>query len=168
MTEKEALKRVKEIKEFYAHLSSYIAVIGGLFILNYFTSPGHLWAVYPMAGWGIGLLGHAASVFPFFGYKGKDWEKKKVKQLMAADQEPLSMTRLENMLEERISSSKFSGDADPAMKNLIQRVQHLETIITSADWEHVPTMKERLGDTLNPPEPISNEEKVAKLAKKVR
>ncbi len=42
-------------KPFLKHLSSYVIVIGGLALLNWLTSPGAWWVVWPAVGWGIGL-----------------------------------------------------------------------------------------------------------------
>lgn len=73
-----AAKRVKELKEFYGNISSYCIVISFLAFLNLMTSPEHLWFLWPMLGWGIGVAFHAVSVFGI----GKSWEEKKIKELM--------------------------------------------------------------------------------------
>ncbi|WP_326981518.1 2TM domain-containing protein [Chryseobacterium sp. MYb264] len=75
---RKAAKRVKDIKGFYGNLTSYCLVIPFLVILNLLTSPGHLWFFWPMLGWGMGLAAHGISTFGI----GKDWEEKKIKQLM--------------------------------------------------------------------------------------
>lgn len=76
-----AKKRVKEIKEFYSNLASYCIVIPFLIFINLYTYPKFLWFFFPMLGWGIGLAFHAFSVF---GY-GKDWEERKIKEIMDKD-----------------------------------------------------------------------------------
>ncbi|ASW75320.1 histidine kinase [Chryseobacterium piperi] len=73
-----ATKRVKELKSFYGNLTSYCLVIPFLLALNLLTSPGHLWFYWPMLGWGVGLAAHAATVFGI----GRDWEERKIKELM--------------------------------------------------------------------------------------
>ncbi|WP_267403608.1 MULTISPECIES: 2TM domain-containing protein [unclassified Chryseobacterium] len=78
MAYEKAAKRVKEIKGFYGNLTSYCLVIPFLIVLNMITSPGHLWFFWPMLGWGIGLAAHGINTFGI----GKDWEEKKIKQLM--------------------------------------------------------------------------------------
>ncbi len=78
MAYEKAAKRVKEIKGFYGNLTSYCLVIPFLIVLNVITSPGHLWFFWPMLGWGIGLAAHGINTFGI----GKDWEEKKIKQLM--------------------------------------------------------------------------------------
>jgi sensor histidine kinase YesM len=75
--EKAAL-RVKELKGFYGNLTSYCLVIPFLIGVNLLTSPQYYWFWWPMLGWGIGLLSHALQVFGI----GKNWEEKKIKELM--------------------------------------------------------------------------------------
>ena len=76
-----AHKRVKELKSFYSNLISYIIVNTFLIVLNFITSPNHLWFYWFLLGWGIGIVAHAVSTFGI----GKDWEEKKIKQLMEED-----------------------------------------------------------------------------------
>ncbi|WP_421654797.1 2TM domain-containing protein [Leptothermofonsia sp. ETS-13] len=45
-------------KSFKAHLIPYLAVNTFLILINLTTSPGYLWAVYPILGWGLGLFFH--------------------------------------------------------------------------------------------------------------
>lgn len=80
----EAQKRVKQLKGFYIHATVYVLV--NLFIIadnvkkgmdlsdmnNYWT------AIF----WGVGLLGHGLSVFLPTFILGKNWEEKKIKELM--------------------------------------------------------------------------------------
>jgi hypothetical protein len=70
-----AEKRVKAIKGFYGHLWSFILVNGFLLALNLLTSPGFLWALFPILGWGLGLAFHSFDVFGYPGF-GKDWEQR--------------------------------------------------------------------------------------------
>lgn len=77
-----AKKRVEEIRSFYSHLFVYLAVNMGLFLLNIITSPRHLWFYWPLIGWGIGLSIHGLSVFGTQRLLGKDWEEKKIKEIM--------------------------------------------------------------------------------------
>ena len=77
-----ARKRVEELKSFYTHLFVYIAVNAGLFLLNIITSPRHLWFYWPLIGWGIGLAIHGLSVLGTQRLLGKDWEERKIKEIM--------------------------------------------------------------------------------------
>ena len=83
----QAKKRVEEIKGFYGNLISYIAVNTGLLIVNLLTSPNYLWFFWPLLGWGIGVFFHAMKVFNFIPFFGKDWEERKIKELMKKEKE---------------------------------------------------------------------------------
>ncbi|WP_305839842.1 2TM domain-containing protein [Photobacterium leiognathi] len=78
--EKQAIEYVKSIKEFYSHLVTYLLVITGLFVINYFTSPDFWWAVWPALGWGIGIVSHALSAFEILNIFGPEWERKQVEK----------------------------------------------------------------------------------------
>lgn len=41
-----------------SHLISYVAVIAGLWLIWALTGAGYPWPIWPMLGWGMGLLGH--------------------------------------------------------------------------------------------------------------
>ena len=43
---------------FTIHIVAYGATNGLLMLINLITSPGFLWSLFPLAGWGIGLLHH--------------------------------------------------------------------------------------------------------------
>ena len=49
--------------EFRIHVFTFIAVIVLLAIINLLTSPEHLWFIWPMLGWGIGIIVHALNVY---------------------------------------------------------------------------------------------------------
>lgn len=80
-----AKKRVEEIRGFYQHLLVYVLVNAFLFVLNILTSPRDLWFYWPLLFWGVGIVAHAASVFASGGLWGKNWEERKIKQLMEKD-----------------------------------------------------------------------------------
>jgi hypothetical protein len=42
------------------HLASYLAVIAALWLIWALTGSGYPWPIWPMLGWGLGLLGHRA------------------------------------------------------------------------------------------------------------
>lgn len=80
----DAKRRVEEIKGFYLHLASYVFVNAALVIINLLTSPQYLWFIWPLIGWGVGLIVHAFTVYG--GFWGKDWEERKIKEIMEKDQ----------------------------------------------------------------------------------
>ncbi|MCW8980401.1 MAG: 2TM domain-containing protein [Altibacter sp.] len=79
-----AKKQVEELKSFYVHLTIYLLMIPVFVWLN-FRSTGFPWAIFPIVGWGFGVMGHAMEVFHYNPFLGKDWEEKKIKKLMDDD-----------------------------------------------------------------------------------
>jgi len=60
--EQQARDQIRAEKGFYQHAMRYVLVIGLLFAINRLSGAGYLWAVWPMSGWGTGLLIHSGSV----------------------------------------------------------------------------------------------------------
>ena len=82
----EAKKRVKELRHFYRNLLTYVGVNIVLIIINLVTSPGTLWFYWVTIFWGIAILLHASKVFILKGkYLGKEWEEKKIKEIMGKE-----------------------------------------------------------------------------------
>ena len=75
---RKAQKRIKAKKGFFAHLVSYVSVIGFLFMINMLTSPGYWWWLFPAGGWGIGLASHYFTVFGMFGIGSSEWEEREL------------------------------------------------------------------------------------------
>jgi hypothetical protein len=76
----EAKTRVEEIKGFYIHLGTYLLVNAALVVINLLLSPEYFWFIWPIIGWGVGLIIHAISVFG--GLWGRSWEERKIKEIM--------------------------------------------------------------------------------------
>lgn len=83
---KKAKERVAELKGFYVHLVVYFVVNLVMVIYNLIVTPEHLWFIWPLFGWGIGISVHALSVFLKGRLFGKDWEEKKIKEIMEKEQ----------------------------------------------------------------------------------
>ena len=81
-----AVKRVEKLKEFYQNLASYCIVIPFLIFINLRFSPGFYWFWFPMFGWGIGLTFHFLEVNNYNVFLGKNWEEKKIEELMKKQQ----------------------------------------------------------------------------------
>ncbi len=47
------------------HLASYVAVIAALWLVWAVTGAGYPWPIWPMLGWGLGLLGHRGQLSLF-------------------------------------------------------------------------------------------------------
>ena len=60
--EKAKRKRKKAIDGWKSHAASYIGVIGGLALIDWFSGGGLDWFFYPAAGWGIGFFIHSLTV----------------------------------------------------------------------------------------------------------
>ncbi len=78
---KTAKKRVKAKKDFFNHLSSYVAVGIFFFVLNLVTFDGDIWFFFPLIPWGAGLLIHYFSVQGLPGI-ASDWEEKELRKEM--------------------------------------------------------------------------------------
>lgn len=81
--ERAARCQVRRIRGFYSHLAAFVLVNAGLATINLLGSPGHLWFQWPLLGWGIGLLMHAFDTFGRQRFLGREWEERKVRELMA-------------------------------------------------------------------------------------
>lgn len=82
-----AVEKVEKLKEFYQNVASYCIVIPFLIFINLYTSPGYQWFWFPMFGWGIGVLFHGLDVYNYNPFLGRNWESKKIKELMKEDKE---------------------------------------------------------------------------------
>ena len=62
-TEQTAHQNAKAKVEFRIHLINYIAVNSLLAILNLTLTPGYIWFIWPLLGWGIGIILHALRIY---------------------------------------------------------------------------------------------------------
>lgn len=60
---RKAERRADAKLAFRAHLIAYVVINAGLAAINLATSPGTLWFVWPMFGWGIGLVAHGVTTY---------------------------------------------------------------------------------------------------------
>ena len=81
-----AQKKIKEIKGFYAHVMVTVLVIPFLIFINLQFVPQFHWFWFPIGGLGLSLIIHWTAVFGFRAIGlGKDWEERKIKELMEKD-----------------------------------------------------------------------------------
>ena len=83
----QALKRVKRIKGFYTHLMVYLVINIAIILSNIGKTADGKWhfELHNLSTaffWGIGLLAHGLSVFLPGFIMGKDWETRKIQELM--------------------------------------------------------------------------------------
>lgn len=78
--------RVEKMKGFYVHLSIYL-LLSAFFIFLNFRSGDFPWAIFPIVGWGLGIIGHASDALGWNPFFGKQWEERKIKEIMENDRQ---------------------------------------------------------------------------------
>lgn len=59
-----AVKRIQKRRDFWQHAAVYVLVNSFLVVIWFVISPdAFFWPVFPICGWGIGLLMHAWDAF---------------------------------------------------------------------------------------------------------
>ena len=85
-----AQKRVKSMKGFYIHLLVYILVNMFLIIQIYLENKNDFWrweSFTVALSWGVGILAHGTSIFGSNLLFGKNWEVRKIKELLEKDKQ---------------------------------------------------------------------------------
>ncbi|WP_417886839.1 2TM domain-containing protein [Zunongwangia sp.] len=83
----EAKKRVKDLRDFYVHLFIYVIINGFLAYLNFKDGfDTYPWMLWPLTSWGIGLLFNAVRAFRINPGFSKEWEKRKIEQILEEEQ----------------------------------------------------------------------------------
>jgi uncharacterized ion transporter superfamily protein YfcC len=59
----QAVQRLKKKRDFHTHLLMYVAVNAFLVVIWAVTSAGFFWPIFPILGWGIGLVANAWDVY---------------------------------------------------------------------------------------------------------
>ncbi len=75
---RKAREKVEEKKGFYVHFIVYILVNILLIIIWAVTGAGFPWFIFPLGGWGIGVLFHFLGVFVFS--RQTSWEKREIEK----------------------------------------------------------------------------------------
>ena len=81
-----AKKKANEIRAFYINLMCYCIVIPALATINIIYSPEFYWFLFSAVGWGIGLTFHGFGAFGTFPFFGKEWEQRKINELLKKEQ----------------------------------------------------------------------------------
>ncbi len=58
-----AVKRLEEKRDFRTHIVTYVVVNSFLVGIWAVTGSGYFWPVWPILGWGIGLVLHAWTIY---------------------------------------------------------------------------------------------------------
>jgi hypothetical protein len=77
-----AKEQLEKIKGFYVHLAFYVVFVPFFIFLNFRSGTDFPWALFPIGGWGLGVAGHAAEVFNWNPFFGRNWEQRKIRELM--------------------------------------------------------------------------------------
>ena len=180
MNETAARKQAKREAAFYRNLAAFVLVNAFLVAINLLTSPGHFWAIYPILGWGLGI---ASQAFATFGDRGSGgWMERRTQELMGAE---ASETRLRELLDETLDERTIPAGAPQDVARLQRRIEHLEAIVTSRDWDEIragmpaplaqrPPLADALDDLSGPDGTSGSEEietpeaRAARLARRVR
>jgi uncharacterized ion transporter superfamily protein YfcC len=72
-----AVKRLKKRRDFHAHLLVYVLVNSFIVVIWAVTDHGFFWPVFPMVGWGIGVVMNAWDV-----YRGEDFREEQIRREM--------------------------------------------------------------------------------------
>ena len=75
---RKAREKVEEKKGFYVHFIVYILVNIMLIIIWAVTGAGFPWFIFPLGGWGIGVLFHFLGVFVFS--RQTSWERREIEK----------------------------------------------------------------------------------------
>ena len=59
----QAIQRLKKKRDFKTHVLIYVAVNAFLVVIWAVTSAGFFWPIFPILGWGIGVLANAWDVY---------------------------------------------------------------------------------------------------------
>ena len=59
----QAIKKLKKRRDFFAHLLVYTLVNGFIVVIWAVTSKGFFWPIFPIVGWGIGVIMNAWDVW---------------------------------------------------------------------------------------------------------
>lgn len=118
----------------------------GLYLLS---GGGHFWPLYSIFGWGIGLGSHAASTFDMFGMYGKSWEERKTREIMLREEHGLSADEVRALLKSEIASERKGLPPAEEFERMRRRLENLEAIVTSRDWDELPSHSGRLQKDLD-------------------
>ncbi|HLI11416.1 MAG TPA: 2TM domain-containing protein [Alphaproteobacteria bacterium] len=86
--ERWAWRRVKALRFFYTHLTLY-AIVNFIILLIDVSTPGDPWFYQVLLGWGLFVGLHAAYTYELLPWSSRDWEQRKVQELIAHRRERL-------------------------------------------------------------------------------
>ncbi|MCW1953359.1 MAG: histidine kinase [Flavobacteriia bacterium] len=87
--------KVKKIMGFYYHLMVFVLVISFLAWLNYQTT-SFPWVLFPLLGWGFGILGHGMEAYDMSLFFGKAWEERQISAILEKEKKDSSSNNKSN------------------------------------------------------------------------
>lgn len=87
MQQDDRARRARELAQarygFLWHLPIYIVVNAGLVGIWFFTGRGFFWPVFPLAFWGLGLLGHYLGAYRTIG---QSWIRRETERILREEE----------------------------------------------------------------------------------
>jgi hypothetical protein len=83
----QAQKRVKEIRSFYEHLTICLLCNVIVIAVNLMTSPGFLYCIFSVLGWGMVIVLHGLKAFEYAPFFNKEWEEQKIKEFIEKEEQ---------------------------------------------------------------------------------
>jgi len=84
-----AVERVEKLKKFYTSLASFALIMPFLIFINLTFIPYFHWFWFPLFGWSIGLVSQLLEANNYNVFLGKNWEEKKIKEIMNESKDKL-------------------------------------------------------------------------------
>lgn len=81
-----ARKKVGEIRDFYTHFFIFVVANSGLANINLLTTRDFPLVIFPLLGWGFAILIHGWVTFYADNVFGKEWEDRKVREILAREE----------------------------------------------------------------------------------
>ena len=79
----QAKERVKELREFYNHLFTFLLINILIAAINYYSNQwAYPWFLWVTGGWGIGIAFDALKTFRLNPFFNKEWEERKIREYM--------------------------------------------------------------------------------------
>ena len=76
-----AWRRIRSLRLFYNHLTIFV-VVNFILLLIDVSTPGAPWFYQVLLGWGMFVGLHAAHTYELLPWTNRDWEQRKVKELI--------------------------------------------------------------------------------------
>ncbi len=127
--------RINEIKKFGLNAAAYLTVNTFVFTMNMTQGPDGPIFMIPLVLWGIPLALHWKKVFGRRGEKVKLWEEAMLHEFMYGEEMPEPPDEILLTAEKKHRILRLSQAKDEEINTLQKRIENLEAIITSKDWD---------------------------------